>query len=124
MPIDQCSFGVSHTSSAHSPSARTSSDGARRSGTSWSRPTTGRRAYRRMARRYHPDLAAADDGTTEAGRADQVSTEAGRADQVSTEAGSADQISMETVNAAWAVLRNPDLRHAYDASVGLRPTAS
>jgi hypothetical protein len=55
-----------------------------------------RRAYHRLARRHHPD---ANPGRVESGRA----------------------TTMAEINAAWAVLGNPEKRRAYDQAIGTAP---
>ena len=55
-----------------------------------------RRAYHRQARRHHPD---ANPGAPQA----------------------RDRTTMAEINAAWAVLGNPEKRRAYDRTIGARP---
>lgn len=65
-----------------------------------------RRAYHRMARRHHPD---ANPGRTQGGPPPGA-----RRGEATT---------MAEINAAWAVLGNPQKRRAYDLTIGTPPSA-
>lgn len=65
-------------------------------------PAELRRAYVRMARRYHPDLHATADPTAVAYAENQ----------------------MRELNLAWEVLRDEQRRAAYDRSIGAAAAAS